>query len=70
MNSEDSWPPFVQLLSAHVFCLQIATRVDQLPRIDAQLSQSHDVLAKYTAVAENGLDPFMVFLVLNNNIND
>ncbi|CAL9043759.1 unnamed protein product [Musa banksii] len=34
-------PLFEQLLSAHVACLRIATPVDQLPRIEAQLSQSH-----------------------------
>lgn len=43
-----SHPLFEQLLSAHVSCLRIATPVDQLPRIDAQLAQSHQVLAKYS----------------------
>ncbi|WOL13913.1 homeobox protein knotted-1-like 13 [Canna indica] len=42
-------PLFEQLLSAHVACLRIATPVDQLPRIDAQLAQSHEVIAKYSA---------------------
>ncbi|XP_064963378.1 homeobox protein knotted-1-like 13 [Musa acuminata AAA Group] len=44
-------PLFEQVLSAHVACLRIATPVDQLPRIEAQLSQSHHVVAKYTAAA-------------------
>ncbi|EYU34921.1 hypothetical protein MIMGU_mgv11b016217mg [Erythranthe guttata] len=35
-----SHPLYEQLLSAHVSCLRIATPVDQLPRIDAQLAQS------------------------------
>ncbi|KAK2646660.1 hypothetical protein Ddye_021855 [Dipteronia dyeriana] len=82
-GSEDDWesvrrkaevvghPLYDQLLSAHVSCLRIATPVDQLPRIDAQLSQFHDVLAKYSAVTGNGhvpddreLDHFMTHYVL------
>ncbi|KAL5772752.1 hypothetical protein ACOSP7_012363 [Xanthoceras sorbifolium] len=82
-GSEDDWesvrrkaeivghPLYEQLLSAHVSCLRIATPVDQLPRIDAQLSQSQDVLAKYSAAAGNGhvaddreLDQFMTHYVL------
>ncbi|GJW97111.1 homeobox protein knotted-1-like protein 3 isoform X1 [Tanacetum coccineum] len=35
-----SHPSYEQLLAAHVACLRIATPVDQLPRIDAQLAQS------------------------------
>lgn len=60
-------PLYEQLLSAHVSCLRIATPVDQLPKIDVQLSQSQDVLAKYSAVAngrvldDKELDQFMVF---------
>lgn len=60
-------PLYEQLLSAHVSCLRIATPVDQLPKIDAQLSRSRDVLAKYSAVAngrlldDKELDQFMVF---------
>lgn len=46
-----SHPLYVQLLSAHVACLRIATPVDQLPRIDAQLAQSQNVVAKYSALA-------------------
>ncbi|XP_057434393.1 homeobox protein knotted-1-like 3 isoform X2 [Lotus japonicus] len=44
-----SHPLYEQLLSAHVACLRIATPVDQLPRIDAQLAQSQNVVAKYSA---------------------
>nr|GEX76174.1 homeobox protein knotted-1-like LET12 isoform X1 [Tanacetum cinerariifolium]GEX78373.1 homeobox protein knotted-1-like LET12 isoform X1 [Tanacetum cinerariifolium] len=43
-----SHPMYDQLLSAHVSCLRIATPVDQLPRIDAQLAQTDQVLAKYS----------------------
>lgn len=43
-------PLYDQLLSAHVACLRIATPVDQLPRIDAQLGQSQNVVAKYSAL--------------------
>ncbi|PKU70696.1 homeobox protein knotted-1-like 3 [Dendrobium catenatum] len=44
-----------QLLSAHVACLRIATPVDQLPRIDAQLAQLQQVVAKYSALgAQHG----------------
>ncbi|KAH1217039.1 Homeobox protein knotted-1-like 3 [Glycine max] len=58
-------PLYDQLLSAHVSCLRIATPVDQLPRIDAQLQQSQRVVEKYSALAHNGvvdekeLDQFM-----------
>ncbi|KAA3486257.1 homeobox protein knotted-1-like 3 isoform X1 [Gossypium australe] len=40
-----------QLLSAHVACLRVATPVDQLPRIDAQLAQSQHVVAKYSSLS-------------------
>ena len=58
-------PLYEQLLSAHVGCLRIATPVDQLPRIDAQLAQSQGVVAKYSGLAagdDDGreLDQFMV----------
>lgn len=62
-------PLYEQLLSAHVACLRIATPVDQLPRIDAQLAQSQHVVAKYSALGHGGqsmvgedkeLDQFMV----------
>lgn len=63
-------PLYDQLLSAHVACLRIATPVDQLPRIDAQLAQSQNVVAKYSALGQGmvgddkELDQFMVLLRL------
>lgn len=60
-------PLYEQLLSAHVACLRIATPVDQLPRIDAQLAQSQNVVAKYSAFGQaivgddKELDQFLVF---------
>ncbi|XP_057749011.1 homeobox protein knotted-1-like 2 isoform X1 [Arachis stenosperma] len=63
-------PLYEQLLSAHVSCLRIATPVDQLPRIDAQLQQSQRVVEKYSAHGNNGalnekeLDNFMTHYVL------
>ncbi|KAI4316369.1 hypothetical protein L6164_024355 [Bauhinia variegata] len=66
-------PLYDQLLSAHVACLRIATPVDQLPRIDAQLAQSENVVAKYSALGhgaqsmvgdERELDHFMSHYVL------
>ncbi|WJX35490.1 hypothetical protein P8452_23477 [Trifolium repens] len=49
-------PLYEQLLSAHVACLRIATPVDQLPRIDAQLAESQNVVAKYSAFGQGMLD--------------
>ncbi|XP_044464231.1 homeobox protein knotted-1-like 3 isoform X2 [Mangifera indica] len=65
-------PLYDQLLSAHVACLRIATPVDQLPRIDAQLAQSQHVVAKYSAYGgghamvpdDKELDQFMTHYVL------
>ena len=63
-------PLYDQLLSAHVSCLRIATPVDQLPRIDAQLQQAQRVLQKYSSSVGIGnmdpkeLDHFMVCLPL------
>ncbi|OWM86751.1 homeobox protein knotted-1-like 2 isoform X2 [Punica granatum] len=66
-------PLYGQLLSAHVACLRIATPVDQLPRIDAQLAQSQQVVAKYSGLGGAGqgmvsddeeLDQFMTHYVL------
>ncbi|CAN8252252.1 unnamed protein product [Cochlearia groenlandica] len=67
-----SHPLYEQLLSAHVSCLRIATPVDQLPRIDAQLAQSQHVVAKYSALGagqglvgdDKELDQFMTHYVL------
>ncbi|XP_038875957.1 homeobox protein knotted-1-like 7 [Benincasa hispida] len=42
-------PLYEQLLSAHVACLRVATPIDQLPMIDAQLSQSHHILRSYAS---------------------
>ncbi|KAH7511025.1 hypothetical protein JRO89_XSUnG0225500 [Xanthoceras sorbifolium] len=66
-------PLYEQLLSAHVACLRIATPVDQLPRIDAQLAQSQHVVAKYSALGggqglvDDGkeLDQFMDSVITN-----
>ena len=60
-------PMYDQLLEAHVVCLRVATPVDQLGKIDAQLARSQEVLAKYSAAAsavatEEELDHFMVTL--------
>lgn len=49
-------PLYGQLLSAHVACLRIATPVDQLPRIDTQLAQSQEVVAKYYVAGDGRLD--------------
>ncbi|OMO90752.1 hypothetical protein COLO4_18914 [Corchorus olitorius] len=66
-------PLYEQLLSAHVACLRIATPVDQLPRIDAQLAQSQHVVAKYSTLGggtqglvgdDKELDQFMTHYVL------
>ncbi|CAM8979724.1 unnamed protein product [Rhodiola kirilowii] len=65
-----SHPLYEQLLAAHVSCLRIATPVDQLPRIDAQLAQSENLVAKYAAavqgrsVDDKELDQFMTQYVL------
>ncbi|CAA7409432.1 unnamed protein product [Spirodela intermedia] len=69
-----SHPLYEQLLSAHVACLRIATPVDQLPRIDAQLAQSQHVVSKYSVLGGPGnqmlagenkeLDQFMTHYVL------
>ncbi|CAI9259856.1 unnamed protein product [Lactuca saligna] len=67
-----SHPLYEQLLAAHVACLRIATPVDQLPRIDAQLAQSQQVVSKYSALGGHGnlvhddkeLDQFMTHYVL------
>ncbi|GAB2233549.1 hypothetical protein Droror1_Dr00002775 [Drosera rotundifolia] len=62
-------PLYEQLLSAHVACLRIATPVDQLQRIDAQLERSGSVVARYgEAVGEGTVDEelnqFMTHYVL------
>ncbi|XVF47963.1 hypothetical protein PTKIN_Ptkin03bG0152100 [Pterospermum kingtungense] len=65
-------PMYDQLLEAHVACLRVATPVDQLAKIDDQLSRSQEVFAKYSSLAssaaavaaEEELDPFMANYVL------
>ncbi|KAG9145050.1 hypothetical protein Leryth_018346 [Lithospermum erythrorhizon] len=42
-------PLYSQLLSAHVDCLRVATPIDQLPLIDTQLSQSHNLISSYAS---------------------
>lgn len=42
-------PLYEQLLSAHVGCLRVATPIDQLPLIDAQLAQSHHLMRFYSS---------------------
>ncbi|PWA37174.1 TALE protein [Artemisia annua] len=68
-----SHPLYEQLLAAHVACLRIATPVDQLPRIDAQLAQSQQVVSKYSSLGDldhdhdhddKELDQFMTHYVL------
>lgn len=44
-------PLFEQLLLTHVACLRVATPVDQLPRLDAQLACCHEVLSNYSGVS-------------------
>ncbi|KAL5984919.1 Homeobox protein knotted-1-like 3 [Asimina triloba] len=40
-------PLYEQLLASHVGCLRVATPIDHLPLIDAQLSQSHQIHRSY-----------------------
>ncbi|KAF5460746.1 hypothetical protein F2P56_020595 [Juglans regia] len=46
-----------QLLAAHVACLRVATPIDQLPLIDAQLDQSHHLLRSYASLRTHSLSP-------------
>ncbi|KAI3468819.1 hypothetical protein Pfo_025482 [Paulownia fortunei] len=48
-------PLYEQLLSAHVACLRVATPIDQLPLIDAQLSQFHHLLRPYAQYTTHSL---------------
>ncbi|GLT78293.1 hypothetical protein SLA2020_498330 [Shorea laevis] len=48
-------PLYEQLLAAHVSCLRVATPIDQLPLIDAQLSQSHSLLRSYASQHHHSL---------------
>ncbi|KAK7406188.1 hypothetical protein VNO78_07808 [Psophocarpus tetragonolobus] len=56
-----SHPLYDQLLAAHVACLRVATPIDQLPLIDAQLSQSHHLLRSYVSHHTHSL---------SSNVND
>lgn len=42
-----------QLLSAHIGCLRVATPIDHLPLIDAQLAQSQHLLRSYASNHRN-----------------
>ncbi|CAF1722334.1 hypothetical protein Bca4012_042336 [Brassica carinata] len=44
-------PLYEQLLAAHVACLRVATPIDQLPTIEAQLSHSEHLLRSYASTA-------------------
>ncbi|XP_072987131.1 homeobox protein knotted-1-like 3 [Typha latifolia] len=46
-----------QLVGAHIGCLRVATPIDHLPLIDAQLSQSHHLLRSYAARHRPFLSP-------------
>lgn len=46
-------PMFEQLLGAHVACLRVATPIDQLPLIDAMLSQANHLLRSYAAASNH-----------------
>ncbi|KAG6399260.1 hypothetical protein SASPL_140736 [Salvia splendens] len=50
-------PLYEQLLSAHVACLRVATPIDQLPLIDAQVSQSHHILRSYAQNHAHSFSP-------------
>ncbi|KAH9616922.1 hypothetical protein KSS87_015239 [Heliosperma pusillum] len=52
-----SHPMYEQLLSAHVACLRVATPIDQLSLIDAQLTQSHNILRSYASQHNHPLSP-------------
>lgn len=65
-------PLYERLLEAHVACLRVATPVDQLPRIDAQIAARPPPMAAAAAAAAAGgahsggeeLDLFMTHYVL------
>ncbi|CAL0311687.1 unnamed protein product [Lupinus luteus] len=50
-------PLYEQVLAAHVACLRVATPIDQLPLIDAQLSHSHNLLRSYFSQQTHSLSP-------------
>jgi hypothetical protein len=59
----EAHPLYERLLEAHVACLRVATPVDQLPRIDAQIAARAPPPMPHPAGAPSGgeeLDLFMV----------
>lgn len=50
-------PLYEQLLTAHVACLRVATPIDHLPLIDAQVSQSLHLLRSYASQHNQSLSP-------------
>lgn len=50
-------PLYEQLLGAHVACLKVATPIDHLPLIDAQVSQSHNLIRSYASQHNHSLSP-------------
>lgn len=63
-------PLYEQLLAAHVSCLRVATPIDQLPLIDAQISHFNNLLRSYASHHSHShdrqeLDNFMVHLFIS-----
>ncbi|KAL6006777.1 Homeobox protein knotted-1-like 3 [Asimina triloba] len=52
-----SHPLCEQLLAAHIGCLRVATPIDHLPLIDAQLAQSHYLIRSYQSQHHQMLFP-------------
>ncbi|KAG1362392.1 homeobox protein knotted-1-like 3 [Cocos nucifera] len=50
-------PLWEQVVNAHVGCLRVATPIDHLPLIDAQLANSHHLLRSYAARHRHFLSP-------------
>lgn len=50
-------PLWEQLLGAHIGCLRVATPIDHLPLIDAQLANSHHLLRSYASHHRPVLSP-------------
>ncbi|XP_021735936.1 homeobox protein HD1-like [Chenopodium quinoa] len=46
-------PLYEQLLAAHVACLRVATPIDQLPLIEAQYNQSHNLFRSYATNSQH-----------------
>ncbi|KAJ4956282.1 hypothetical protein NE237_013065 [Protea cynaroides] len=62
-------PLYEQLLEAHVGCLRVATPIDHLPLIDAQLEHAHHLLRSYAShhrhhhhYEKQDLDNFLVYI--------